>query len=87
MASTSYMRRKQKIRNEHYARMRAAKERKRLEQAEPMMVVGTMTTTGIFGDHYIELLSNDDPLHVWLRVDGVIKKPRTLIGVQKITNE
>ena len=58
------------------------------ENALEMRVTGTMTTTGIFGDHFIELLVDDyDPLNCWMRVDGEIRRPRTCAGVKRIVGE
>ena len=84
MASASYIRKK---RARASARGKYGNEVKRqfmTERAEEMRVVGTMTTTGSFGNHLIELLSCDEPGVVWLRVDGDIRSPRSANGIRRV---
>lgn len=63
-------------------------KRKRMrERAIPLEVVGTIRTTGNMGDHFIEILDGGDESHVWLRVDGELRKPRTMNGVHRILSK
>jgi len=56
----------------------------RLERGRDLQVVGGCRTYGSLGDHHIELLACDDPTHVWLRIDGELRTPRTMRGFKAV---
>jgi hypothetical protein len=91
MASTAYLRRKRaevSSRNSERGKASARKRRERMEEAgSGLSVTGRMETSGSFGNHVIELLACDDPTHVWLRVDGKLRCPRTCDGVKRVVGE
>lgn len=58
-----------------------------LERAKPLEVVGTISTTGNMGDHFIELLDGGSENHCWLRVDGQLRRPRTMNGVHRVLSK
>jgi hypothetical protein len=81
MASASYIRKRREIQRQRSALGVAARQRKRLELAEPMRVVAEVRTSGSLGDHHIELLSGEGTgPTVWVRFDGEIRRPRTARG-------
>lgn len=59
----------------------AAKERKRLAEADGLVEAGGCVTWGCMVHHDIRLLAYPDGRHVAVVVDGVHKRPRTLRGV------
>lgn len=64
------------------AAMRAAKERKRMEQAHAMLDVGGFTTDGIIGQHTVRILSyGDEGRHYAITVDGEHRQARTERGI------
>ena len=92
MPSKTYIRIKSQEasdRNSKRGKISAKRAReKRQAQASELVVTGTMKTTGVFGEHFIELLADEhDPLHCWMRVDGEIRKPRTCAGVRRVVSD
>ena len=64
--------------------MRAAKERKRMAEAESLEPVGGLTTWGCLGKHEITLLVYPaDNTHYAIMVDGNHRRARTLRGVYR----
>ena len=84
MASASYIRKKRERAKERSKLGVAARRAKMQERGSDLEVAGTITTTGNLGNHFIEILACDDPVHVWLRVDGELRRPRTLRGVVRV---
>jgi len=92
LASYTYLRKKQKklseINSKRGSYGNEVKRRKMAEHASALRVTGTMITSGVFGDHCIELLADyTDPIHCWMRVDGELRNPRTCAGVKRIVGE
>ena len=91
MASTSYLNKKRKeasARNSQRGILgNKVKARLRMERGSDLVVVGGMTTWGSMGEHTIELLACDDPTHVWIRVDGELRQPRTMRGFFSVLNK
>lgn len=52
-----------------------------------LVVVGTIRTTGSMGYHLIELMDGGDEAHVWIRVDGLLRTPRTMNGVHRVLSK
>jgi hypothetical protein len=50
------------------------------ERSGDLEVVGGCHTYGNLGTHHIEVLTGEDPTHVWLRIDGELRTPRTMRG-------
>jgi hypothetical protein len=70
------------------SQMRAAKERKRLEQCQKAETVGTITFVGrMFGDqtHVMTLrLPAAEESRLWVDIDGAACRPRTVRGLRKM---
>jgi len=64
--------------------MRRAKARKRERQVTESREVGTIITTGCFGNHTIRAINCDHETHNWIEIDGRSRKPRTKRGCWKI---
>ena len=81
LAAISEMRSKSgKLGNEVRARLR-------MERGKDLEVVGGCHTYGSLGEHHIELLACDDPEHVWIRVDGEMRCPRTMRGFMAVLSD
>jgi hypothetical protein len=65
------------------ASMRAAKERKRLEQAVELAPSGWIRTGGCLGKHFVELQAYPDGKHLAVIVDGKHRQARTIRGIGK----
>lgn len=91
MASKRYIAKKLKAHSELQSkrgiRGNEVKRQRRIERAEAMKVVGGFRTFGSMGEHLVEILDCGDNTHNWLRVDGVIRQPRTPGGIRKILAE
>jgi hypothetical protein len=83
MASASYIRKRREIQQRQRSALGvAARERKRLELAEPMRVVAEVRTSGSLGEHVIELLAGESTgPTVYVRFDGLLRAPRTARGL------
>jgi len=65
--------------------MRAAKERKRLAEAEALRDVGGLVTDGVLGVHTVRLLAYPGEARaVAITVDGTHRRPRSLAGVKRV---
>ncbi len=84
MASATYIRKRQERNSRRGKYGNEVKRRKMRERGADLEVAGWMKTGGNLGDHLIEILACDDPEHVWLRVDGGIRRPRTPAGVRRV---
>ena len=88
MASNSYLQRKRlecSARNSTRGKYgNEVKAKLRMERGQDLEVVGGFTTFGSMGDHTVELLACDDPIHVWIRVDGELRTPRTMRGMHSV---
>jgi hypothetical protein len=81
MSFSYYKRRRDRVLRK-MADMRAAKERKRLEQAQSMRDVGGFATDGCLGDHSVRLLAwPGEDRHLAVVVDGEHRQARTLRGI------
>ena len=70
------------------ATMRAAKERKRIEQAASMRDVGGFVTDGCLGNHAVRLLAYPgDTRHLAVVLDGRHRQARTLAGIKRCMAE
>lgn len=76
-----------KLRSEQGNRGNEVKRSMMKKRGSDLEVVGWMRTGGNLGDHFIEVLACDDPTHVWIKVDGVLRAPRTCAGVKRIVGE
>jgi hypothetical protein len=63
------------------------KAEKRMAEAEESVVVATVRTSGSLGEHCIELLSCGDPLRVYVRLDGELRRPRTAQGFVRLLGQ
>lgn len=80
MASLNYIKKRREIARKKSALGVAARRQKMPAQAEDMLVVATVRTSGSLGEHCVELLSCGDPLRVYVRFDGDLRRPRTARG-------
>jgi hypothetical protein len=91
MASESYLRRKRKATSERNSIRgkygNKVKAELRMERGRNLEVVGGCRTYGSLGEHHIELLACDDPAHVWIRVDGHLRCPRTMRGFKSVMSD
>jgi hypothetical protein len=90
MASGNYIRKKKERARAKSLKGVEARRRKRIAEASEMEVVGTMITSGAFGEHTIEILDGsngsdlDDAFVVYIRVDGCLRRPRSADGVKRV---
>jgi len=87
MASARYIQAKRKRNSERGKYGNEVKVRLRMERADEMRVVAEVRTSGSLGDHCIELLDCGEPLRVWVRVDGEIRRPRTARGFVSVLGQ
>lgn len=87
MASASYIRKRREIASKRGKYGNEVKRQKMIARAVPLEVVGGFTTWGSMGEHEIEILACDDPTHVWIRVDGELRRPRTMDGVHRVLSK
>lgn len=68
------------------ANMRAAKERKRLENAVAMREIGIIIFGGdaFGGKHRIRLMTDDIAPCLWIEIDGEIHRPWSYRGVLRM---
>lgn len=68
------------------AAMRAAKERRRLEQAAAAVEVGVVQFSGpaFGGPHVLRALHRDGDGHLLVEIDGRAHRPRTLRGLVRV---
>jgi len=84
MAGARYLQQKRKRNSERGKYGNEVKRQLMVESAEECVVVATIRTTGTLGDHLIELLSCPEPLQVYIRIDGELRKQRTARGLTRI---
>ena len=62
-----------------------ARRRKRMEQSSRMRDVGGITTDGLFGQHFIRIMSYaDEEPHYAITVDGEHRQARTERGILRL---
>lgn len=88
MSQTYRQRRKLRLRERAMAGV-AARERKRMDlvDAADIVEVGSVRFSGnVFGgDHCIRILHREDePMRVWLDIDGQLVMPRTVRGLRAV---
>ena len=90
MAGKSYNARKARAVSERNSKRgkygNEVKAKLRMEHGQDLEVVGGFKTWGSMGDHVVELLVCADPTHIWIRVDGEFRKPRTMRGFYAALN-
>ena len=83
MPSDSYIRKRRKIAKEKSKLGVEARRRKREAEASEMRVTGVVKTSGIFGEHEVQFLDFGDERLGYVRVDGELRRPRTVRGFEK----
>lgn len=84
MASATYIKKKRERASKRGKYGNEVKRRMMIERCSGLDVVGGFKTWGSMGEHEVELLACDDPTHVWILVDGLLRTPRTMNGVHRV---
>lgn len=84
MPTNRYIAAKRKKRSEAGKYGNTVKRQLMIERGNDLKVVGKCITSGVLGNHTIELLAGDQPMIAWIRVDGHIRRPRTANGFRRI---